>query len=116
VSAATFPSYFLKDSACAEDVHCEADIRLFGERIAPALGITRRYVGTEPDCAVTARYNAQMKEHLPAYGVEVVEVPRKEVQGQPVSASRVRALVGAGCREALSALLPQQVTDLILHE
>ncbi len=115
VSAATFPSYFLKDRARADDVHCEADIRLFGEKIAPALGIARRYVGTEPDCPVTARYNAQMKMNLPAYGVDLIEAPRKEAQGQPVSASRVRALIEAGHTEALSGLLPQQVIDLILQ-
>lgn len=113
VSAATFPSYFLKDKTRVEDVRCEADIRLFGEKIAPALGITRRYVGTEPECAVTARYNAQMKAALPAYGVEVIEVPRKEVQDQPVSASRVRALAEQGDLDGLSALLPKAVLDMI---
>ena len=113
VSAATFPSYFLKDKTRVEDVHCEADIRLFGEKIAPALGIIRRYVGTEPECAVTARYNAQMKAALPAYGVELIEIPRKEVQDQPVSASRVRALAEQGQLDRLSALLPKAVLDMI---
>ncbi len=116
VSAATFPSYFIKDKTRVDDVHCEVDIRLFGEKIAPALGITRRYVGTEPDCPVTARYNAQMKESLPAYGVELIEVPRKQMQEQPVSASRVRKLIEAGRTEELTALLPEQVIQLIMQE
>lgn len=113
VSAATFPSYFIKDKARAEDVYCEADLRLFGEKIAPALGITRRYAGTEPDCRVTARYNAQMKQILPAYGIDLIEIPRKTAQEHPVSASRVRALLQEGRAEEAAALLPAAVFEMI---
>ena len=113
VSAATFPSYFIKDKARVDSIHCEADLRLFGEKIAPALGITRRYVGCEPECAVTARYNEQMKAALPAWGVDVIEIPRKEAQGQIISASRVREMIAQGRTAELSALLPSAVLELI---
>ena len=106
VSAALFPTYFLKDATQAATVHGNLDLRLFGSRIAPALGITRRFVGTEPYSAVTADYNRRMRETLPAYGVEVVEIPRLAARGAPVSASRVRALYEARDWETLEALVP----------
>ena len=114
VSSATFPTYFLKDKNQAADIHCELDVRLFGEKIAPALGITRRYVGTEPLCPVTAAYNARMQALLPEYGVQVIEIDRKEDPAGPISASRVRTLLMQGDTAALSALLPDAVLQGIL--
>ncbi len=113
VSAATFPSYFLKDKVQAEDAHCELDVQLFGEKIAPALGVTRRYVGTEPDCHVTARYNQQMKRLLPEYGIELIEVPRRMAADGAISASRVRELIRQGRTDELTALLPEEVIKTI---
>lgn len=113
VSSSTFPSYFLKDQAQAPAVHCELDIRLFGEKIAPALNITRRYVGTEPLCPVTSQYNARMKALLPAYGVELCEIERKTTPGGPISASRVRELIQQQDDKALAALLPPSTLRVI---
>ena len=111
VSSSTFPTYFLKEKHRAGDIHCELDVRLFGEKIAPALGVTRRYVGTEPNCAVTAQYNAQMKKLLPHYGVELIEMERKSFEGSAISASRVREKMAAG--ESLSGLLPESTLNII---
>ena len=111
VSSSTFPTYFLKEKHRAGDIHCELDVRLFGEKIAPALGVTRRYVGTEPNCAVTAQYNAQMKRLLPAYGVDVIEIERKTLAGNVISASRVREKLAAG--ESVSGLLPESTLKII---
>lgn len=113
VSSATFPSYFIKDKARVDDIHCELDICLFGEKIAPALNISRRYVGTEPNCAVTAQYNAQMKRLLPEYGIELIEIERRTAQGAAISASRVRALIEEGRFDQLSALLPESSIEII---
>ena len=113
VSSSTFPSYFLKDQAQVPTVHCELDIRLFGEKIAPALNITRRYVGTEPLCPVTSQYNARMKAMLPTYGMELIEIARKEIPGGPISASRVRALIQQGNDDALADLLPPSTLQAI---
>ena len=115
VSAATFPPYFLKDQARAGEVYSEADVRLFGEKIAPALGITRRYVGTEPLCPVTAQYNAAMKQLLPRCGIELIEVERKAIAGEAVSASRVRALLTEGREAELTSLLPDSTLALLRH-
>jgi [citrate (pro-3S)-lyase] ligase len=90
ISSVTFPTYFIKEKARAEDVRCALDLTVFADVFAKEMGITVRYVGTEPLDPVTARYNEIMKEMLPAKGIEVVEVPRLTVNGEIVSATKVR--------------------------
>ena len=107
ISAATFPTYFLKDLSDAAETQMRLDLDLFGRHIAPALGATIRFVGSEPSDPLTACYNALMKEMLPAYGVQVVEVPRLGYEDGAVSASRVRAHLAAGEFKAASALTPE---------
>ena len=106
ISAATFPTYFLKDLSDAAETQMRLDIDLFGRHIAPALGAKVRFVGSEPVDPLTARYNELMKEMLPSYGIEVVEVPRLSDAEGAVSASRVRALLDEGHFKAASALTP----------
>ena len=72
VSRATFPTYFIKDRAALSQVQTDLDIAIFTQRIAPALGITRRFVGTEPYCQVTRAYNERMNELLPKAGIELI--------------------------------------------
>ncbi len=75
VSELTFPSYFTKDENLAV-AHAAVDAELFGQKIAPALGINRRFIGTEPLSAVTKIYNETLKQRLPKYGITVTEIPR----------------------------------------
>ena len=113
VSSATFPSYFIKDKARVDEIYCELDVKLFGEKIAPALRITRRFVGTEPNCPVTRFYNEQLKARLPEYGIELTEIPRRECGGAAISASRVRALMEEGNLEAIRPLVPEITYETI---
>ena len=78
ISAATFPTYFLKDLSEASETQMLLDLDLFGRHIAPALGATVRFVGSEPIDQLTARYNDLMKQVLPTYGISVIEIPRLE--------------------------------------
>ncbi len=89
VSHATFPTYFIKEKANVENVRADLDLMLFAKKIAPALNITVRFVGTEPFCKVTALYNERMKELLPQNGIEVKEIERKD----GISASKVRQAI-----------------------
>lgn len=109
ISRSTFPTYFIKNEADAERVNTELDLALFGERIAPALGITKRFVGTEPFCPVTNKYNEAMKAVLPKYGIEVIELERRDA----ISASRVRAAMEAGDLETVRALVPDATYECI---
>ena len=115
ISSATFPSYFIRDGEKAGQAHCELDIRVFAEKFAPALNITRRFVGTEPISAVTRNYNEQLKARLPEYGIEVIEIPRKESGGDVISASRVRALLDAENFEEIRKLVPDTTFDYLKH-
>lgn len=94
VSSATFPSYFLKEKEDVVEIQANLDATIFATRIAPQLSISRRYVGTEPYCYVTGKYNEAMKDILPLSGIEVIEIPRKKTNnGEIISASRVRSLL-----------------------
>lgn len=115
VSSLTFPSYFTKDTQLA-DAHCAIDVEIFLRHIAPTLGITRRYVGTEPFSPVTEIYNKTMKKRLIPAGIEVVELPRIEKSGEAISASRVRALLSKGDMEGVWELVPASTYNYLKSE
>ena len=56
-----------------------------------------------------------LKERLPGCGVEVVELPRREADGQVISAGRVRALYREGRMEALRPLVPETTFEYLLR-
>jgi [citrate (pro-3S)-lyase] ligase len=134
ISAATFPTYFLKNLSDAAETQMRLDIDLFGRHIAPALGAHVRFVGTEPADPLTARYNALMKELLPKYGVQLVEIQRLTCSSDcstdsstspsaslrmtegPVTATKVRALLDAGQFKAASALTPESTWPYLLAD
>ena len=107
ISAATFPSYFLKDATGAAKAHAEIDASIFGQYIAPALNIQTRFLGEEPLDPLTRLYNEALVRILPPLGIEVRIIKRKETEGAPISASRVRALLKEGRLAELSALVPE---------
>ena len=92
ISRATFPAYFLKESGKVQQAWSEIDVLIFRNYIAPALGITHRFIGSEPFCAVTHQYN-QTLHALLAGSVTVVEIPRIKMMGSAISASEVRRLL-----------------------
>lgn len=106
ISSATFPSYFLKDSADVIASHAKLDVAIF-IRIAHALGITHRFVGEEPFSQVTAIYNRIMEEGLVSAGIDFTVIPRKAAQGQPISASQVRLCLKEGNYDQLRQLVPE---------
>lgn len=119
ISAATFPTYFLKELSDASETQMRLDLDIFARHIAPALGATVRFVGSEPQDALTARYNAIMKEVLPAASVQVVELPRlcySELgEESPVSASAVRKGLD-GFDGGFWHLLPETSLPYVLAE
>lgn len=115
LSAATFPTYFLPDRERAGEARCQLDVELFAGRLAPALGISRRYVGTEPLSPLTDGYNRILAASLPSRGIELHTISRLEQCGEPVSASRVRALARDGRLETLRPLVPPATFDYLQH-
>ena len=113
ISSATFPTYVLKEEQIEKGAGGQLDLVVFGQHFAPALGICRRFVGQEPFSPVTALYNRQMQEILPRFGVQVVEIPRKEEGGAAISASRVRALLAEGKWDEVKALVPETTWEFL---
>lgn len=112
ISAATFPTYFLKEMSEASDTQMRLDIDLFRRHIMPALNATVRFVGNEPTDTLTQRYNELMREMLPR--VEAIE--RKALYGKPVSATEVRdALNNGSLYRAIPLVLDTTVPYLIVQ-
>ena len=107
ISPAVFPTYFIKEKAKAYEMNCELDIRLFGNCIAPELGITDRYVGSEPLCEVTRTYNECLREQLPWYQICFHEISRKTYDNQVISASEVRKKYAENQLESIRGMLPE---------
>ena len=145
ISDITFPTYFLKDLSDASETQIRLDLDLFGRHIAPALGATVRFVGSEPSDPLTARYNELMKEILPTYGIFVVEIPRLSVDlawsaaelrpysaaakrewtrpssdgsqaAKPVCASEVREAISGGCFMKAAGLTPSTTWPYLAAE
>ena len=106
VSGATFPTYFLKKDDSVARIQMELDVTLFASRIAPFFGITRRFVGTEPNCPLTGGYNLAMQKILPAHNIELEIIERKQAQTGVISASRVRELIGKNDFNGLAGYVP----------
>lgn len=106
ISAATFPSYFIKQASDAANAQIELDLDITARHIAPALGATVRFVGSEPVDKLTRNYNAAMKTILPKYGIEVVETPRLEKEGLVISATTVRQTLANGYFSKAKDMVP----------
>ena len=136
ISAATFPTYFLKRLDEATDTQIALDLDLFVNHIAKPLGVTVRFAGSEPEDALTRRYNELMAEILPnkpnpepispvaelveahrPTGIDFIEIPRLEQNGKPISATSLRLALDKGdLKEAMEYIpessVPYLVADL----
>lgn len=140
ISAATFPTYFLKKLDDATDTQIALDLDLFVNHIAKPLGVTVRFAGSEPEDALTRRYNELMAEILPGTSVAVVrqahqpdpelvkgsalrqarrpidfvEIPRLEQKDKPLSATSLRrALDKGGFKEAMEYIPKSTIPYLV---
>ena len=110
ISRATFPTYFLKRLDDAADTQMQLDLDLFRRHIAPALGATVRFVGTEPTDQLTRRYNQLIHEALK----DVREIDRLAKDGNAVSASRVRKAMEQGDMNTIRQLVPPTTLPYII--
>lgn len=114
ISAATFPTYFLKKREKATQIQCLLDIEIFTRYFVPKFGITRRYVGTEPLSPMTEQYNKALAAVLPDKGIALRQVPRLEENRLPISASTVRASLN-DCKK-LEQLVPETTLNYLLQK
>lgn len=117
VSQATFPAYFLKDKAelSIAKVQATLDARLFKEEIAPILMIEKRYVGEEPYSPVTEVYNQAMRQVFGNH-LNLVVLPRKEIAGDIISATKVRKALKEKDFIKLRTFLPETTFDYIVKK
>ena len=62
---------------------------------------------------MTAAYNETLCAILPKHGVAVRVIPRKTIGGNPISASRVRALWREGRYGEIAPLVPESTLAYI---
>ncbi|MDF2950361.1 MAG: hypothetical protein K0R07_2412 [Sedimentibacter sp.] len=113
VSAKTFPSYFLKEKSDVTYIQASLDAIIFKAHIAPSLGISRRYVGEEPLSQSTAIYNKALKDVFNEE-IKLIVIPRREVDNEVISASRVRKLFKENHMEQLKYLVPKSTFEFLL--
>lgn len=107
ISSLTFEDYFNKSELQDKVVDTSLDVIVFAREIAPCLHISKRFAGEEPFDAVTRQYNETMRRILPEYGIEFLEIPRIEKEGEVISASKVRRLLEERDFHEIKRLVPE---------
>lgn len=102
-----FNEYFTKKDNEVAMLNCEYDIKTFADYIAEPLHISYRFAGEEPIDPLTNIYNEAMQKILPDKGIRFIEIPRKAIDGQIVSASIVRKHLEKEEYEKAFALVPE---------
>ncbi len=104
ISSLTFPTYFIKEVSDAAPTQICLDLDIFASHIAPSLGVSVRFVGSEPTDRLTDLYNRLMHEQLPSSGIEVIETERLTLEDNIISASKIRAnIANLNLSEALKS-------------
>lgn len=116
ISSASFPSYFIKSADSAAKTQIELDLNIFSTYIVPALNISIRFVGTEPNDQLTREYNEAMKEKLVNQGIEIVEIDRLKIGDKPISASSVRQLIKTLNLQEACEMVPDSSRPFIIKK
>lgn len=116
ISNATFPNYFLKKEDDSLIEYTKLDVTIAGKIFAPKLGITKRYVGEEPFCPMTSKYNETIIKFFPKFGIEVIVVPRKEIEERAISATEVRKILASEDIGKLKLLVPKTTYDFLISD
>ena len=112
-SMKTFAGYFNKEQL--QDVYVDStdNAEMFAAEIAPSLGVNIKFDGEEPCDNVTRQYHDNLRILLPRYGIEYCEIPRREIDGEIVSAKTVRAALKAGDFDKLKKIVPSTTYDYL---
>lgn len=116
LSVHTFSQYFEKEEIQDQVVDASQDVEIFAKHIAPVLNINVRFVGEEPLDLITKQYNQTLQRILPDYGIEVCVVPRKQINGEIVSASKVRKLIKEDKIQETKDLVPKYTYEYIVKK
>lgn len=116
-SSLTFSAYFRKQEIISkqEKPSVSTDLRVFAQYIAPVAHIQFRFIGEEITDLVTSTYNDKMKEILPQFGIDVIEIPRKCFNGEVISASVVREYYKKRDFENMKELVPKTTLHYLME-
>lgn len=114
ISKATFKNYFEKELCQDTIIDAAKDIMIFRDYIAPALDISKRFIGEEPTDNITNQYNHLLKESLPDK-VDVIEIPRKKVNKDIISASKVRTYLEENKWIEIEKLVPRTTLNYLMQ-
>lgn len=103
-----YPGYFVRTG---KNINPLLNHKIFSERIAPALKISKRFFGEEPNDFVTRQLNVTALEYLPKHGVDVKIINRLTFNGIPVSAKNVRKLYFSQQYEQMRMFVPKFVYE-----
>ena len=111
-----FAVYFVKVDPATMREGTRAGFRIFGEVIAKRLGINCRFIGDERHSPQMQVHNDLLREMMPEYGIEVVEIPRAQANGGSISASRSRRAAVEGDKETLLANVSESTYRILVGE
>lgn len=114
VSNLSFPAYFLKEDVDIVKLQTEIDCQIFAKYYKPIFNINKRYIGTEPYCQITNKYNEAMLKILPMNEIEVKLIERLLSIDLVISASQVRDLLKEGKIEKLRQLVPKVTYNYLM--
>lgn len=113
-SAMLFPNYFNREENPNVLIDVSLDRELFTQYIAPTLNIKYRFLGQELVDDVTRAYNNDLKNNMPFYGIEIIEIPRYlDYLGRPISAKVVRNLILNNDWEEVKKLVPNTTLNIL---
>lgn len=113
ISKSTFPNYFIKQEDERIYSYTRLDAALFGKFFAPVFNIKKRYIGSEESCSVTSKYNKALMEVLPPLGIEVKLIDRLCIEGEIVSASKVRKIIKEGKISDIKKFVPDSTYNFL---
>lgn len=113
ISLATFPTYFLKEEDDILKTYTDIDAGIFAKYFCKELNIDRRFVGEEPYCNVTRTYNDSLIKQLKRFNIDLTIIPRKSIQGEVISASKVRTLIKHKDINKLETFLPKVTLEFL---
>ena len=116
LSQKSFPEYFKKKVDIDIESNIRNDLNVFARNIAPRLNIKYRFVGEEMKDQVTSKYNELMKEILPQYGIELIEIPRIKNEEEIISASKVRELINSNNMDELDKYISEETKKIIFNK
>lgn len=105
-SKSTFWEYYRRAKKEIVEVNAEYDINIFVDYIAKPLHITHRFAGKELKNKVIMTYNETMGRILPQNEIFYVEIPKLRIEGEDVSAIKVRRYIAKKEYSKACALLP----------